>query len=144
MAKENKQGWLTRWIEKNKEKVLGMLHGVIEDGESIEYWVMGETAPTEILDWLPILDWIHHAMTKNYVLCLTDRRLLVIRTKGVSTKVLDSNAIPLSEVRSIEDRQWPMTAHVIVALQDGSKTTYKEVIREEAKSFAAEFETLRA
>lgn len=142
MASEENKGLLTRWVEKNREKVLAMLEGLAEEGETIENWVMCETAPAEILDWLRVLDWIHHALTKNYVLCLTNKRFLIIRTKGVSTNVKDSEALPLSGVVSIDERQRPLTAHLVVRLADGRQTTYKEVIREAATSFVADFESL--
>jgi len=142
MGDKEKAGILQRWIEKHQARVLAMLEAQLEEGESVEDWVRGQTAPWELLDWLPVLDLIHKAMRKHYVLALTNDRLLVVRTRGTSVKVKDVGSIPLASVASIEEQQWPFTAKLTVRLRDGSSTSYKEILRDAATSFVGTFEAL--
>ncbi len=139
---EEKKGFFARWLEKNAEKILQMIDTQLDEGEELEDWVYGQTAPNELLSWIPILDWIHSAGTKHYILCLTNKRFLAINTKGTSNKVKNTLAVPLSSVTSVEVSNRPLTAHLLVTMSNGKTTRYKELDREQAATFAGQYETL--
>jgi len=135
-----------RWAMNNAEKVVVMINGLLDYGESLNLFVPCKTAPNELLDWLPLFSSIHYMMTKDYVLVITNKRFIMIRTQGIAGLSYKSHtAVPLAQVNSIRENHGLLSsrARLVVTLQNGAETTFKDVDRELARTFAALFESLR-
>lgn len=90
----------------------------LEPGEQLKHWAYGVKQPNMLL-MLPLyaLAVLPGAiavalLTKEYVIGLTDRRLIVLRTKGKTAQVQEITDYPLSALSQVEASTGALFTHI--------------------------------
>lgn len=90
----------------------------LEPGEQLKHWAYGVKQPNMLL-MLPLyaLAVLPGAiavalLTKEYVIGLTDRRLIVLRTKGKNAKVQEISDYPLNSLSEVQASTGALFTHI--------------------------------
>lgn len=125
------------WRTKKKAEWEARILDKIGRSEEIESWIVAFTAPHEILDWAPGLDFYYRLKTTNYLLALTSTSLHILPVKkGSLSEFAASGDIRLDRSRiGAEFKETFMTSLLKISETGGRSHTFKLYLAEDGPEF---------
>lgn len=136
-------GMIADWFEQHREKFLKRVHEFLEPEEEISEFLMVKTAPSEILDWLPVVRLYYVMKTRRYAVILTQKRVLQLEHDRMDVMNLrEAGSYPLADIARMELKNHVLFADLFITT-GGQTLQFKDVDKTEGRKFVDLFKAAR-